>query len=74
MKNNTYIQDKNFKNLSFSKGENMTEKDLEIVASRSKRTYVKDDSYESFLKTEEFSSHIYVSFDDTELFDEENQF
>lgn len=41
---NTYKQDKNFKNYEFSKGEELTEKDLEAIASRS-RTYDIEDDY-----------------------------
>ena len=69
---NTYIQDKNFKDLQFSKGEDLTEQDLNIIASRTKRVYQTDAAYESYL-SEDFSSRIFVKFEDGELFDEENQ-
>ena len=56
---NTYIQDRNFKNYEFSKGEEMTAKDLECVASRTKRTYQTDASYEAYL-SEDYSSTIFM--------------
>ena len=56
--NNTYVQEKKFKNYKFSKGESLTEKDLEVIASRSRKTYQQDASYEAYL-SEEYSSVIY---------------
>ncbi len=55
--NNTYVQDKNFKDLQFSKGESLTELDLEIIESRSTTTYSTDEEYERFL-SEEYTSYI----------------
>ena len=71
MTNNTYIQSNKFKNYKFSEGEELTEMDLECIASRSKRSYQQDPGLESYL-SEEYSSVIYVRYEDTELFDEEN--
>ena len=71
---NTYIQENKFKNYEFSKGEELTDLDLECIASRSRKTYQTDASYEAYM-SEDYSSTIFVKFDDdTELFDEENQF
>lgn len=70
---NTYIQSNKFKNYKFSEGEELTEKDLEAIASRSRRIYVKDKGYEDYL-SEEFSSRIFVKYEDTSLEDEENQY
>ena len=55
---NTYTQDKNFKNKVFSKGEDLTDADIEIIKSRTKRSYVKDTNYESYYSID-FSSVIY---------------
>ena len=73
MKNNTYKQDKNFKDLTFSKGELLTQQDLDIIESRSSTFYMQDEEYERWL-SEEFSSTIFVKFEDGELFDEENMY
>ena len=73
MKNNTYKQDKNFKDLTFSKGELLTQQDLDIIESRSTTFYMQDEEYERWL-SEEFSSTIFVKFEDGELFDEENMY
>lgn len=70
---NTYIQENKFKNYKFSEGEEMTDMDLEAVASRTRRVYMTDPAYENFL-SEEYSSTIFTKFDDDkDLFDEENQ-
>ena len=58
--NNTYKQDKKFKNYKFSKGEDLTEQDLEAIASRSRTYYVEDANYEDYM-SEEFSSFIAVA-------------
>ncbi len=43
----------------FSKGESLTEADLDLIARRSKRTYETDAAYESYL-SEDYTSMIYV--------------
>lgn len=59
---NTYIQSNKFKNKKFSKGEEVNNKDLEIVTSRTKTVYMQDKSYENYL-SEEYSSVIFVADD-----------
>ena len=71
---NTYIQEKKYKDYKFSEGEDLTEMDLEVIASRSRKTYQTDKAYENYL-SENYSSTIFVKFDDNgELDDEENRF
>ena len=66
MKNNTYIQNKNFKNKSFSKGEFITKEDLDIIESRTTTTYVDDVEFERYLN-EENDSFIVQNWNDFEL-------
>lgn len=56
---NTYIQEKKYKDYEFSKGEDLTDKDIEVIKSRTRRTYQTDASYESWLQ-EDYSSTIFM--------------
>lgn len=66
---NTYIQEKKFKNYKFSEGEELTDADLEVIASRSRRTYQTDAAYERFLEEEStyipVANVVYEEFDNT---------
>lgn len=55
--NNTYKQDKNFKDLTFSEGEFLTELDLDIIESRTTSYYSQDEEYENYL-SEFYTSYI----------------
>ena len=52
MRNNTYKQDKNFKDLQFSEGEFINELDGDIIESRTTTYYTQDEEYERFLDEE----------------------
>ena len=54
---NTYTQENEFKNYEFSKGEELTDADLEVIASRSRKTYQEDKGYEDYM-SEEYTSYI----------------
>lgn len=66
MKNNTYIQDKDFKDMKFSEGEFLTELDLDIIEDRTSTFYITDEEYERYL-SEENDAFIVQNWNDFEL-------